>query len=79
MGPPAPKGPKEQLYDRCLRAKPISSDFTEDELLAFGVAETHEELSGLCNELMSHHLLQVYNLKGGGVVYKTRSKETALK
>jgi hypothetical protein len=79
MGPPAPKAPKDQLYDRCINAKPIGSDFTEDELLAFGIAATQEELGALCNQLTSHHLLQLYNFKGGSVAYRTRSKETALR
>ena len=66
------------LYDRCIAAKPVGGEFTDNELLALGVTDKLPELSDICNELLRTHLLSLKTQTQHGVTYRTRSKATAV-
>lgn len=72
------KTDKDKIYDQCIANKPIGAHFSVAELEEFGIAE-REALLKICQELMRNQMLVAAQKSGGGTVYKTRSKQDALK
>lgn len=80
--PPKPKtvkAKKDELYDRCIKEKDIGSDFTIFDLAQFGLTDGENELLAACQELVECHLFAVYNSRSSAVLYRTRTKEDAIK
>jgi hypothetical protein len=67
-----------ELHNRCLAEKDVGEEFTLQELEAFKIAADHDELRGLCQELLDKYCFVPYSRRGV-TIYKTRAKELALK
>jgi hypothetical protein len=83
-GPPVPvpvvKSKRDLIYDACMIAKPVGAEFTTAELLSFdNISIDEDSLGVLCQELLDRHLFSPWLQRGQSTMYRTRSKEDALK
>jgi hypothetical protein len=79
-GPPLPviKSKSNQLYDACVEARKVGEEWTIADMLELKVSSSADELRDLCQDLLDCHLLVPYSRRAN-TVYRTRSKEEALK
>jgi hypothetical protein len=83
-GPPVSvsivKNKRDLIYDACMLAKPVGAEFTTTELLSFhNITIDEDSLGVLCQELLDRHLFSPWIQRGQSTMYRTRSKEDALK
>jgi hypothetical protein len=79
-GPPLSviKSKSNQLYDTCIETREVGEEWSIADMLELKVTSDADELRDLCQELLDCHLLVPYSRRTN-TVYRTRSKEEALK
>ena len=75
---PRPKEKHDLLYARCITEKPVGETFSTAELTAFGIAKDEADLLDIVQELVRRYLFVTMALSKG-LLYRTRSKATAIK
>jgi hypothetical protein len=74
---PKEKMKRDLLYDKCKESRAFGYDFTIDELMSFGVADTTDELTNYTQELVDRQLFCLLQQQNQAFLYRLRTKDVA--